>query len=120
MRPLTLPFAALLILLSLYCASRSSVSKPAPPGPSAPPTPRPLILVGLDGFRWDAMTRGRAPNLDRLAARGVRAAMKPVFPSLTFPNQYALVTDLYPEHHGIVANEAYDPELDAYFSHRVF
>jgi predicted AlkP superfamily pyrophosphatase or phosphodiesterase len=88
--------------------------------PAAPPAARLLILVGLDGFRWDAMTRGRTPNLDRLAARGVRATMKPVFPSLTFPNLYALVTGLYPEHNGIVANEAYDPDLDAYFSSRVF
>jgi predicted AlkP superfamily pyrophosphatase or phosphodiesterase len=35
--------------------------------------------------------------------------MIPVFPSLTFPNHYSLVTGLYPEHHGIVANSFYDP-----------
>jgi alkaline phosphatase D len=28
---------------------------------------------------------------------------------LTFPNHYTLVTGLYPEHHGIVANSFYDP-----------
>ena len=41
--------------------------------------------------------------------------MIPVFPSLTFPNHYSIVTGLYPEHHGIVANTIYDPEWDAWF-----
>ena len=35
--------------------------------------------------------------------------MIPSYPSLTFPNHYTLVTGLYPEHHGIVANSFYDP-----------
>jgi alkaline phosphatase D len=35
--------------------------------------------------------------------------MIPAYPSLTFPNHYTLVTGLYPEHHGIVANRFYDP-----------
>ena len=42
--------------------------------------------------------------------RGVRARrMIPVFPSLTFPNHYSLVTGLYAERHGIVSNTFYDP-----------
>jgi len=35
--------------------------------------------------------------------------MIPAYPSLTFPNHYTLVTGLYPEHHGIVGNQFYDP-----------
>jgi predicted AlkP superfamily pyrophosphatase or phosphodiesterase len=35
--------------------------------------------------------------------------MIPAYPSLTFPNHYTIVTGLYPEHHGIVANSFYDP-----------
>jgi predicted AlkP superfamily pyrophosphatase or phosphodiesterase len=34
--------------------------------------------------------------------------MLPSYPSLTFPNHLTLVTGLYPEHHGIVANSFYD------------
>ncbi|NUM66418.1 alkaline phosphatase family protein, partial [candidate division KSB1 bacterium] len=37
------------------------------------------------------------------------------FPSKTFPNHYTIVTGLYPEHHGIVSNTMYDPELNARF-----
>ena len=41
--------------------------------------------------------------------------MQPVYPSKTFPNHYSIVTGLYAESHGIVANTFYDPDFDAYF-----
>jgi predicted AlkP superfamily pyrophosphatase or phosphodiesterase len=34
--------------------------------------------------------------------------MIPVFPSITFPNHYSIVTGLYPESHGMIANSFYD------------
>jgi predicted AlkP superfamily pyrophosphatase or phosphodiesterase len=78
-----------------------------------------LILVSLDGFRWDYMERAETPSLDRLAAGGVRAErMIPAFPSKTFPNHYTLVTGLWPEEHGIVANHFYDPAFGARFTLR--
>ena len=44
--------------------------------------------------------------MDRLAAAGVRAqSLRPVFPTLTFPNHYSIVTGLNPSNHGIVANQ---------------
>jgi alkaline phosphatase D len=39
--------------------------------------------------------------------------MLPSFPSLTFPNHFSIVTGLYPEHHGLVANSFYDPAKQA-------
>ena len=42
--------------------------------------------------------------------------MVPSFPSLTFPNHYTIVTGLYPDHHGIVANNFYDPARKEKFS----
>jgi predicted AlkP superfamily pyrophosphatase or phosphodiesterase len=72
----------------------------------------PLILVSIDGFRADYLDRGLSPNLAALAARGVRAErMIPSFPSITFPNHYTLVTGLYPDHHGIIANSFEDPTV---------
>jgi len=65
----------------------------------------PLLLVSIDGFRADYLDRGKTPHLAALAAAVVRAdALRPSFPSLTFPNHYTLVTGLYPDHHGIVHN----------------
>ena len=76
-----------------------------------------LILISLDGWRWDYIDRQPAPNLKALAARGVRAkAMIPSFPVLTFPNHYTIVTGLYPEHHGVVGNSMRDPAMPERFS----
>ena len=84
----------------------------APPAVAPGAEPVPLVLVSFDGFRPDYRARAATPGLDRMAAEGVHAErMTPVFPSLTFPNHYSLVTGLYPEHHGIVANTMVDPIL---------
>lgn len=64
-----------------------------------------LVLVSIDGFRWDYQDLYKTPGLDRLAARGVRAErMIPVFPTLTFPNHYSIATGLYPANHGLIGN----------------
>ena len=75
-------------------------------------TPRPLvILVSIDGFRADYLQRGATPTLSALAADGASGALRPSFPSVTFPNHYTLVTGKHPDHHGIVGNSMVDPEL---------
>lgn len=66
------------------------------------------ILVSIDGFRADYLDRGVTPALSALAAKGVRAAMRPSFPSKTFPNHWTLVTGLRPDRSGIVANAMED------------
>jgi predicted AlkP superfamily pyrophosphatase or phosphodiesterase len=72
--------------------------------------------VGIDALGWDFLDKASTPNLDRLVARGVRAErMIPDFPTKTFPNFYTIATGLYNEHHGIVANNMYDPVFDAWF-----
>jgi len=82
-------------------------------GPNAPQQlAKPyLILVSLDGFRYDYAKRYHAEHLLALGAEGASApeGMLPSYPSITFPNHYTIVTGLYPEHHGIVANSFYDP-----------
>ncbi|KAI9266565.1 alkaline-phosphatase-like protein [Phascolomyces articulosus] len=44
--------------------------------------------------------------------------MNPSFPSITFPNHWTLATGLYPEAHGIVGNEFYDPSKGKMFIHK--
>jgi predicted AlkP superfamily pyrophosphatase or phosphodiesterase len=69
-----------------------------------------VILISFDGFKPEYLDRFNLPNFKRAIARGVRARrMIPVFPSLTFPNHYSLVTGLYAGRHGIVSNSFYDP-----------
>jgi len=96
---------ALTALFALVLAACASM-------PAAPPVPRPLtVLISIDGFRADYLDRGVTPNLSRLAADGVRAAMRPSFPSKTFPNHYTLVTGLRPDRNGIVDNNMYDAAI---------
>src|SRR5271156_3064603 len=49
-----------------------------------------VILVSLDGFRYDYARKYAAKNLQALAADGATApeGMLPAYPSLTFPNHY--------------------------------
>jgi predicted AlkP superfamily pyrophosphatase or phosphodiesterase len=70
----------------------------------APPKSTLTILISLDGFRADYLDRGNTPTLSALAADGARGAMRPSFPSLTYPNHYTLVTGKRPDHHGMVNN----------------
>jgi ectonucleotide pyrophosphatase/phosphodiesterase family protein 5 len=76
-----------------------------------------LIVVSFDGFRWDYLFRTKTPNFDRLIKNGGYAqyGMKASFITKTFPNHFTLVTGLYEESHGIVANEMFDPELNLTF-----
>ena len=71
---------------------------------------RTLVVLSLDGFRWDYSEIHGTPNLDKMAEKGVKAErLIPSFPSTTFANHYTIATGLYPDHHGIVANYFYDP-----------
>lgn len=109
------------LALTIMAFAAGCADRPDRISADTPPEESIVILVGLDGFRWDAAARADTPNFDRLAAAGVSSAgMIPVFPSLSFPNLYTLVTGLYPQNHGIVANEMYDPYTDSYFSSKVF
>ncbi|MGH9598486.1 MAG: ectonucleotide pyrophosphatase/phosphodiesterase [Terracidiphilus sp.] len=77
-----------------------------------------VVLVSLDGFRWDYAARDGATHLLALAKEGAWApeGMLPSYPSLTFPNHLAIVTGLYPEHNGIVANGFFDPARGARYA----
>jgi alkaline phosphatase D len=104
----------ILILTAAICAAQSTskvIEVPNPPNTAAQQAKHYVVLVSLDGFRYDYATKYGAKNLLAMAARGSSApdGMFPSYPSVTFPNHYSIVTGLYPEHHGIVANSFYDP-----------
>ncbi len=93
-----------LVALAIGLAAATAAA-PAQPGPI-------LILVSLDGWRWDYLARADAPHLRSLAARGVRSeGLIPAFPTVTFPNHYTIVTGLRPDHHGIVSNTMIDRSI---------
>ena len=75
---------------------------------AATPETHYTVIVSLDGFRWDYPDMYKTPNLDRMAADGVKAVMLPSYPASTFPNHYTLATGLVPDHHGIINNTFWD------------
>jgi predicted AlkP superfamily pyrophosphatase or phosphodiesterase len=79
-----------------------------------------VVLVSLDGFRYNYPQEWGAPNIAKLARTGATApeGMLPSYPSVTFPNHFTLITGLYPEHHGLVANTFYDPTRNASYSYK--
>ena len=111
-----LNFSWIILLLVVIWGSHLWSCKPADDESEIYQFKPTVILVSLDGFRWDYMEKTETPSLDYLAASGVRAeALIPVFPTHTFPNHFTIITGLYPENHGIVSNRMYDPEFDAFF-----
>jgi predicted AlkP superfamily pyrophosphatase or phosphodiesterase len=115
--------ALLVLVLSAFAGYAQStapvIEVPNPPNAAAQQRKPYVVLVSLDGFRYDYAKRYGAKNLLALAARGASApnGMIPAFPSVTFPNHHTIVTGLYPDHHGIVANTFYDPARKEKFSY---
>ncbi|KAF9013326.1 hypothetical protein BDQ17DRAFT_1419481 [Cyathus striatus] len=79
---------------------------------------RTVLIVSIDGLRADYLDRGLTPHLLDISKQGLRAkSMQPIFPTLTFPNHWALMTGLHAESHGIVANNFWDPASKAEFKY---
>lgn len=103
-------------LLVLLCLLTFGWAQPLRANGSVQPI---LILVSIDGCRWDYVQKFAPPTLTALAAHGVSAEkMLSCFPSKTFPNHYSIATGLRPENHGIIGNSIYDPSLEATFTLR--
>jgi predicted AlkP superfamily pyrophosphatase or phosphodiesterase len=76
-----------------------------------------LVILSMDGFRWDYPEKVETPNLDAMATNGARAErFIPSFPTTTFASHYTMATGLHPDNHGILVNRFYAPDLDADFN----
>ena len=106
------------VLLAMALSACSARTLPGPAAAASAANQRPIvILVAIDGWRWDYLERFRPPAITRLADSGVRAeGLVPVFPSKTFPNHYSIITGLHPAAHGITSNNMVDPNLPARFT----
>lgn len=91
-------------LLVLFCGTSDFLGQK--PIKDLRPT---IILVSIDGLRYDYLDKYQPPALSEIAREGVRAKwMIPSFPTKTFPNHYTVATGLYPENHGIIENNIFD------------
>jgi predicted AlkP superfamily pyrophosphatase or phosphodiesterase len=105
MKKIILPLFLILIFTGFYsCKNKTIVND------------KYVVVLSLDGFRYDYASRGNTPTLDSLAKVGVQAGFRPEFPSNTFPSHYAMATGLHPDHHGLVNNSFYAPDLDKIYT----
>ena len=74
-----------------------------------------LVVISVDGLRPDYITAAdqhgaRVPNLHRFLKEGTYAdGVTGVVPTVTYPSHTTLVTGVWPEKHGILANLTFDP-----------
>jgi predicted AlkP superfamily pyrophosphatase or phosphodiesterase len=75
-----------------------------------------VILISIDAFRPEFyMDRSwPVPTLHRMMDEGIYAeSVKPVFPSVTYPNHVSMVTGTVPSKHGIYYNRPFQPVAKA-------
>ncbi|GLT98666.1 hypothetical protein SLE2022_161610 [Rubroshorea leprosula] len=112
---LSAAFAFAFLFFSTSSSSSDSSSSSAVTHSSARPLKKlehpVVLLISSDGFRFGYQFKTPTPNIHRLIANGTEAetGLIPVFPTLTFPNHYSIVTGLYPAYHGIINNYFVDP-----------
>ena len=54
-----------------------------------------VLLVSMDGFRWDYLKRTSLPNFERLADYGTKTEyINNTFVTKTFPCHYSIVTGM--------------------------
>jgi len=76
-----------------------------------------VIMISIDGMRTDFTEIHQAHFLQKISKEGIRAKyMTPSFPSLTFPNHYAIATGQYPSHNGLVDNTYFDKATGVQYS----
>jgi arylsulfatase A-like enzyme len=100
------------LALTVSCGGPPAVP-PVLPAPIASPTPPPappnIVLILADDLGYGDLgsygnTQIRTPNLDRLAAEGVRMTDFRVPSALCTPSRAALLTGLYPPRTGLSSN----------------
>ena len=74
-----------------------------------------VILISIDGFRGDLLTKKSfkrdCPNMSRLMTMGIYCNnVQSVFPSLTYPAHTSMISGVMPQEHGIVNNRMFIPK----------
>lgn len=111
-------YTLILVLFSACGTSKTSKESPKKILNSAEAQKAPyVILISLDGFRWDYVDRLHPPHLENFVKTGSKVeSLIPCFPSKTFPNHYSIATGMYPDKHGIIGNTFYNYLKDAEYS----
>ncbi len=101
-------------------ASSIDVAPPPDVVPVDAPTPRrrKVLLIGLDGVRYDTLQRAAAPSIRALAARGFLSRtwlyVQPMAPTMSGPGWSTIATGVWPDKHRVRGNDFAGHELARY------
>lgn len=80
-------------------------NEPTTQSPAGKGSPRPILVVGLDGTRWDRVTlKDVGKTLPRLAKEGAFSRMTMEVPTISAPGWASILTGASHAEHGIVDN----------------
>ncbi|VDN06062.1 unnamed protein product [Thelazia callipaeda] len=76
-----------------------------------------LLLISLDGFRYDLLNATTVPNIWKFASENAyyKGGCRPQYLSFTAPNHASIATGLLVESHGIVGNYFHDRSTNTTF-----
>jgi predicted AlkP superfamily pyrophosphatase or phosphodiesterase len=105
-----------LTILSLFLLATLPVA--VAQNTTVPAAKKSTLIILLDGFPADLVNEHDTPNLVRLGHAGVRAPMLTIWPAISSPNHWALVTGLNAEHSGVYHNSdgIWDPANKSHFT----
>ncbi|GIX04155.1 MAG: nucleotide pyrophosphatase [Planctomycetaceae bacterium] len=82
---------------------------------------RGVLLIGIDGCRWDAVVAARTPHLDHLVAAGTLAvgtdivAPRPTpADTVSGPGWSNILCGVWPDKHGVIDNRFHDAHYERY------
>src|SRR3954452_936755 len=105
LRIVRLAVVGLLVCLGLLPSSHSNAAD------TAFGSDRIFVMISVDGLAAHYLDDPKAtiPNIRSLMLEGARASsMKPVSPTVTWPNHTTLVTGFSPAKHGVIGNNYLD------------
>jgi len=100
-----------ILVAALFFAAASSTRCAKKAGDLPQVSDRNVLLVTIDTLRSDALGAdggpARTPNIDRLAAAGIRFSFAHAQAVVTLPSHASILTGLYPFQHGYRENAGY-------------
>lgn len=69
-----------------------------------------VLLISIDGLSFPLFEDPtlEMPTLRKLAQRGIRGPLAPIFPTMTWPTHTTMITGNLPRRHGVTGNRHYD------------
>ena len=100
------------VVLMALCSCKSAPQPGATDSGPAVERERRVIMISIDGCRWDYLEDEGLVNLKAIRDNGAFATQTTVTnPSMTAPGHVTLITGAWAGTHGIVFNKFYDREL---------